>query len=70
MAQNTYLVAPFSVREASVGYYKEVRAVFMRLQEYCVSDCLLVLRTLIIRGMRTATHYLNNDMILRAIRAT
>ena len=70
MAQNTYLVAPFSVREASVGRYKEVRAVFMKVHEYCVSDCLPVLRTLIIRGIRTATHYLNNDMILRAIRAT
>jgi len=70
MAQNTYLVAPFSVREASVGLYREVRAVFMKLQEYCVSECLPVLRTLVIRGIRTATHYFNNDMTLRAIRVT
>ena len=33
-------------------------------------ECMPVLRTLIIRGIRTATHYLNNDMILRAITAT
>jgi hypothetical protein len=70
MAQNNYLVAPFGVREASVRRYREVRAVFMKLQECCVSECLPVLRTLVITGIRTATHYFDNYMTLRAIRAT
>jgi hypothetical protein len=53
-----------------VGRHKEVRAVLMKSEAYCVSECLPTLRTLVIRGIRTTKTYFDNDMILTSITAT